>query len=103
MEIQSQAEKVAVVASINDPIRRSLFEFVSHSDQPVGRDAAAEALGMARSKFDSDPEAAKAPRPSTSTSLSKRERSTSNSSASVAKPGPAPADPRNCTAYAPEK
>lgn len=49
MEIQSQAEKVAVVASINDPIRRSLFEFVSHSDQPVGRDAAAEALGMARS------------------------------------------------------
>jgi predicted ArsR family transcriptional regulator len=49
MEIQSQAEKVAAVASINDPIRRSLFEFVSHSDQPVGRDAAAEALGMARS------------------------------------------------------
>ena len=43
MEIRSQAEKVAVVASINDPIRRSLFEFVSHSDEPVGRDAAAQA------------------------------------------------------------
>ena len=49
MEIQSQAEKVAAVASINDPIRRSLFDFVSHSDGPVGRDAAAEALGMTRS------------------------------------------------------
>ncbi|MEO7005637.1 MAG: transcriptional regulator [Terrimesophilobacter sp.] len=49
MEIQSQAEKVAVVASINDPIRRSLYDFVSHSARPVGRDAAAKALGMARS------------------------------------------------------
>jgi predicted ArsR family transcriptional regulator len=49
MEIQSQAEKVAVVASINDPIRRALFDFVSHSDGPVGRDAAAEALGMTSS------------------------------------------------------
>jgi predicted ArsR family transcriptional regulator len=49
MTQRTQAEKVAAVASINDPIRRQLFDFVTHSDGPIGRDAAAEALGLARS------------------------------------------------------
>jgi predicted ArsR family transcriptional regulator len=36
------------VASIHDPLRRSLLEFVSASAAPVGRDEAAVALGVAR-------------------------------------------------------
>lgn len=49
MVMQSQAQKVTAVASVSDPLRRSLYDFVAHSDGPVGRDAAAAALGMARS------------------------------------------------------
>ena len=39
---------VAAVASIHDPMRRSLFDFVTRSGVAVGRDEAAKALGMAR-------------------------------------------------------
>lgn len=49
MEPRTRSEQLAAVASINDPIRRSLFDFVAKSDAPVGRDAAASALGLARS------------------------------------------------------
>ena len=38
---------LAVVSSLDDPVRRSLYEFVSGSAEPVGRDAAAAAVGSA--------------------------------------------------------
>jgi len=48
MSEQSQADAVAAVASIQDPLRRSLFDFVARSAEAVGRDDAAAALGIAR-------------------------------------------------------
>ena len=39
---------LAVVSSLDDPVRRSLYEFVSGSAEPVGRDAAAAAAGIGR-------------------------------------------------------
>ncbi|MGH3653340.1 helix-turn-helix transcriptional regulator [Glutamicibacter sp.] len=38
----------AVLKSLNDPVRRRLFEFISQSTQPVGRDAASKAAGISR-------------------------------------------------------
>ncbi|PJJ43518.1 MULTISPECIES: helix-turn-helix transcriptional regulator [Glutamicibacter] len=38
----------AVIKSLNDPVRRQLFEFISQSTQPVGREAAAKAAGISR-------------------------------------------------------
>lgn len=51
MEImnESQTEQISAVAAISDPQRRALFEFVSRSEGPVSRDAAAEKLGIPRS------------------------------------------------------
>jgi predicted ArsR family transcriptional regulator len=40
---------MAAAASINDPLRRSLFELVSSSDDAIGRDDAAAALDIPRS------------------------------------------------------
>ena len=37
---------LAAVSSLDDPVRRSLYEFVSGSAEPVGRDAAAAAAGI---------------------------------------------------------
>ena len=39
---------LAVVSSLDDPVRRRLYEFVSRSLQPVGRDEAAAAVGIGR-------------------------------------------------------
>ncbi len=44
----SRAHAVAAVASIADPLRRSLYDFVSSSASPVSRDDAAAAVGVAR-------------------------------------------------------
>lgn len=45
---QSRPDSVAAIASLSDPIRRSLFDLVSHSATAVGRDEAAAALGVPR-------------------------------------------------------
>lgn len=46
---RSRAERVAAVAALEDPVRRSLYDHVTASDSAVGRDAAAAALGLSRS------------------------------------------------------
>lgn len=46
---QSQADAVAAIASIRDPLRRLLFDTVSKSAVAVGRDDVAEATGLPRS------------------------------------------------------
>lgn len=48
MTTDSQSSRLAAVASIHDPLRRALFDFVSASATAVGRDEAARALSMAR-------------------------------------------------------
>ena len=48
MTEDTQSARLAAVASIHDPLRRALFDFISASGTPVGRDEAAQALGMAR-------------------------------------------------------
>jgi predicted ArsR family transcriptional regulator len=50
MEQRPLAERVAAVSSLDDPIRRALFDHVSRSDTPVSRDQAAAVLGVTRSK-----------------------------------------------------
>jgi predicted ArsR family transcriptional regulator len=44
----SRVENVAAVASINDPLRRALFDFVAARDAAVSRDEAATALEIPR-------------------------------------------------------
>ncbi|GIE95311.1 helix-turn-helix transcriptional regulator [Paractinoplanes rishiriensis] len=39
---------VPALAALDDPVRRAVFDLVARSDTPVGRDAAAEALGVSR-------------------------------------------------------
>jgi predicted ArsR family transcriptional regulator len=41
--------QLSALAAINDPVRRSLFDFVNASTEPVSRNDAAEALGLPRS------------------------------------------------------
>ncbi len=41
--------RVAAVGALSDPARRTLFDLVSRSLQPITRDAAAEATGLSRS------------------------------------------------------
>ena len=48
MNEQSQSDGVSAIASLSDPLRRSLFDLVSRSATPVGRDEAAKALGVPR-------------------------------------------------------
>ncbi|KRC62590.1 hypothetical protein ASE14_01810 [Agromyces sp. Root81] len=48
MDDSARQDDLAAVASIADPQRRALFEFVARHPEPVGRDQAAGALGMAR-------------------------------------------------------
>lgn len=45
----SRTGQIAAIAAMNDPQRRSLFEFVRASDDAVSRDEAAAALGVPRS------------------------------------------------------
>jgi predicted ArsR family transcriptional regulator len=40
--------QVAGIALLNDPVRRSLYQFVAHNGGPVSRDQAAEAAGVQR-------------------------------------------------------
>ena len=40
---------VAALAALGDPLRRRLYRFVSGQDHPVGRDEAAEGVGISRS------------------------------------------------------
>ena len=49
MDERLLADRVAAVSALDEPIRRALFLHVSRSDSPVGKDEAAEALGLARS------------------------------------------------------
>ncbi|WP_411720820.1 helix-turn-helix domain-containing protein [Mycetocola sp.] len=48
MSIRTRAEQLSAVASISDPIRRALYDFVFRSPTPAGRDEAAAALGIPR-------------------------------------------------------
>ncbi|MET0711735.1 MAG: helix-turn-helix domain-containing protein [Jiangellaceae bacterium] len=50
MEQRPLPDRVAAVSSLDEPIRRALFDHVSRSDAPVSRDQAAAALGLTRSK-----------------------------------------------------
>ncbi|MET0888065.1 MAG: transcriptional regulator [Mycetocola sp.] len=45
---RTRAEQLAAVASISDPIRRALYEFVSRSTGAIGRDEAAVAIDIPR-------------------------------------------------------
>ena len=49
MDERTWAERLAVIATLHDPVRRALYEYVAGRAEPVGRDAAAEALGLNRS------------------------------------------------------
>src|SRR5215813_12899059 len=46
---QSLADRLAAIALLDDPVRRRLYDYVASGPGPVGRDAAADALGMPRS------------------------------------------------------
>ncbi|MGW9630977.1 helix-turn-helix transcriptional regulator [Agromyces sp. NPDC055520] len=48
MDASARHDDLVAVASIADPQRRALLEFVAQHPDPVGRDEAAAALGMAR-------------------------------------------------------
>jgi predicted ArsR family transcriptional regulator len=48
MSNRTRAEQLSAVASISDPIRRALYDFVSRSPTPPGRDEAAAAVGIPR-------------------------------------------------------
>ena len=45
----AQADDVASVFSLGDPVRRELYEYVVGRHEPVGRDEAAEGVGIGRS------------------------------------------------------
>jgi len=49
VDITKQGEDLAAVALLQEPIRRRLYEWVIDQPQPVGRDAAASAVGINRS------------------------------------------------------
>ena len=49
MDGESFEERVAAVATLHEPLRRRLYELVAGRDEPVSRDEAAAALGVARS------------------------------------------------------
>jgi len=44
-----EIDAVARLAALDEPIRRRLFEYVRRSSEPVGREDAAEAVGIGRS------------------------------------------------------
>src|SRR5690606_41907889 len=45
----SRREQIAAVAAVDDPQRATLYDYVSRQSEPVGRDDAAEHLGLSRS------------------------------------------------------
>src|SRR3954462_14949916 len=48
MGSRSLPDRVAALAALDDPVRKAVFDLVAGSAEPVGRDAAAEALGVGR-------------------------------------------------------
>jgi predicted ArsR family transcriptional regulator len=48
MAPEALPDRVAAVAALDDPVRRAAFELVARAPGAVGRDAAAEALGVSR-------------------------------------------------------
>src|SRR3954470_16671677 len=48
MASRSFPDRVAALAALDDPVRKAVFDLVSDSPEPVGRDTAAEALGVTR-------------------------------------------------------
>ncbi len=46
--MSQQESSLAALGSLGDPVRRSLYDFVSGHPEPVGRDAAAAATGIGR-------------------------------------------------------
>ncbi len=46
--MSQQESSLAALGSLGDPVRRSLYDFVSGHPEPVGRDAAATATGIGR-------------------------------------------------------
>ena len=52
MEMDDQCDSdvdLAALAALGDPLRRRLYRFIGGQDHPVGRDEAAEAVGISRS------------------------------------------------------
>ncbi|MFE9694548.1 helix-turn-helix transcriptional regulator [Micromonospora sp. NPDC005806] len=49
MDERTWVQRLAAVATLDDPVRRALYEYVTSSSEPVGRDEAAEALDLKRS------------------------------------------------------
>jgi predicted ArsR family transcriptional regulator len=48
MSVPQDDAALASVSCLNDPVRAQLYEFVAHSPEPVGRDEAAQAVGIGR-------------------------------------------------------
>ncbi len=46
--MQTPDDPVGAVAALDEPTRRRLYDYIARSRQPVGRDQAARALGIAR-------------------------------------------------------
>jgi predicted ArsR family transcriptional regulator len=49
MQQRPLEERVSAVGALEEPLRRDLLDLIARSDHPVGRDEAAQALGLARS------------------------------------------------------
>src|SRR5690242_16107825 len=49
MDERTWVQRLSAVATLDDPIRRSLYEYVTDHPEPVSRDIAAEALRLKRS------------------------------------------------------
>jgi predicted ArsR family transcriptional regulator len=48
MASRARPDRIATLASLDDPMRRALFDFVARSEAAISRDAAADALGVSR-------------------------------------------------------
>ncbi len=48
VEMNRDEQRLALVYGLDDPVRRSLYDYVSGSAEPVGRDEAATAVGIGR-------------------------------------------------------
>src|SRR5262249_55691707 len=46
--MEREEQRLALVCGLDDPVRRRLYDYVSASGQPVGRDEAAAATGIGR-------------------------------------------------------
>src|SRR6185437_10555944 len=56
MAIRDLASRIASIAALDEPVRRALYLYVASQPEPVSRDQAAAALGVARhvAKFNLD-------------------------------------------------